>query len=81
MKYPILGYIPVLLGMGYAALGLANGGLTWVLPAAIAFVLSDLALGIETFVLPPDHAALRFTPYLIWPLYWGAQVGFLAAFI
>ncbi|MCF6234504.1 MAG: lysoplasmalogenase [Rhodobacteraceae bacterium] len=80
MKYPVLGYIPVLLGMAFAALGLANGGMAWVLPAAIAFVLSDLALGIETFVLAPGHAALRFTPYLIWPLYWGAQVGFLAAF-
>ena len=81
MKYPVLGYIPVLLGMTYAALGLANGGLVWVLPAAIAFVLSDLVLGIEMFVLPTGHAALRFTPYVIWPLYWGAQVGFLVAFI
>lgn len=81
LKGPVLGYIPVILGMGVGALTLpGQGTLFWVLPAALAFVVSDLVLAIETFVLPRDHPASRATPYIIWPLYWGAQAGFLAAF-
>lgn len=81
LKYPVLGYIPIILGMGVVALVLpGQGALFWVLPATLAFVTSDLVLAIEKFVLPRDHPALRATPFVIWPLYWGAQAGFLAAF-
>ncbi len=77
----MLGYIPVILGMGIAALALPGQGmLVWVLPAALAFVASDLVLAFETFILPKDHPVMRVTPYVVWPLYWGAQAGFLAAF-
>jgi uncharacterized membrane protein YhhN len=81
LKGPVLGYIPVILGMGVAALALpGQGGLIWVVPAALAFVASDIVLAIETFVLPGDHPVRRATPYVVWPLYWGAQAGFLIAF-
>jgi uncharacterized membrane protein YhhN len=81
LKGPVLGYIPIILGMGIAALVLpGQGALIWVLPAALAFVASDLVLAFETFVLPKDHPMLRATPFVVWPLYWGAQAGFLFAF-
>lgn len=81
LKGPVLGYIPVILGMGLAALVLpGQGALVWVLPGALAFVASDLVLAIATFALPKGHPALRLTPFVIWPLYWGAQASFLAAF-
>jgi hypothetical protein len=41
---------------------------------------SDRVLAAETFVLAQDHPLRRITPYAVWPLYWGAQAGFLAAF-
>lgn len=81
LKVPVLAYIPIILGMGVAALALPeSGALRWVLPAAIAFIASDLILATEKFLLPVDHPARTFTPYLVWPLYWGAQAGFLIAF-
>ncbi|UWQ84633.1 lysoplasmalogenase [Leisingera caerulea] len=78
LKGPVLGYIPIILGMGAAALTLPLG--TWALAAAAAFMLSDMVLAAETFVLPEDHVLRRITPFAVWPLYWGAQAGFLAVF-
>ncbi|APG47625.1 lysoplasmalogenase [Phaeobacter porticola] len=84
LKTPMLAYVPIIIGMGLAALTLPLGGavvgLALVLPAAIAFMASDIVLAFETFVLDQDHPARRITPYVVWPLYWGAQVGFLLAF-
>nr|WP_230981801.1 lysoplasmalogenase [Ruegeria pomeroyi] len=80
LKGPVLAYVPIILGMGLAALTLPQAGvLAWVLPAAAAFIASDMILATEKFLLPPGHPALRLTPYLVWPLYWGAQMGFALA--
>ncbi|QAX31683.1 lysoplasmalogenase [Leisingera sp. NJS204] len=78
LKGPVLAYIPIILGMGAAALTLPFG--TWVFAAACAFMLSDMILAAETFVLSAEHPLRRITPYAVWVLYWGAQAGFLAAF-
>lgn len=81
LKAPVLAYIPMILGMGVAVLALPEiGALRWALPAAAAFIASDLILAAEKFLLPPDHPAQKRAPYAIWPLYWGAQAGFLIAF-
>ncbi|WP_170412069.1 lysoplasmalogenase [Ruegeria atlantica] len=80
LKVPVLVYIPIILGMGITVLALPEAGaLRWALPAALAFIASDLILATEKFLLPDDHPAFRFTPYMIWILYWGAQAGFLIA--
>ncbi|WP_170769387.1 lysoplasmalogenase [Ruegeria lacuscaerulensis] len=82
LKLPVLGYIPIILGMGVTVLALPDtGALRWALPAAMAFIASDLILATEKFLLPAHHPALRMTPYLVWPLYWGAQAGLLIAFL
>lgn len=78
LKGAVLAYIPVILGMALAALTLPAA--TWVLAAACAFVLSDMVLAAESFVLPQDHPLRRAAPYAVWLLYWGAQAGFFAAF-
>ncbi|WP_298846132.1 lysoplasmalogenase [uncultured Ruegeria sp.] len=81
LKGPVLAYIPIILGMGVTVLALPDAGsLRWAFPAAIAFIASDLILATEKFLLPPNHPALKATPYLVWPLYWGAQLGFVVAF-
>ncbi|NOD45852.1 MULTISPECIES: lysoplasmalogenase [unclassified Ruegeria] len=81
LKGPVLAYIPIILGMGITVLALPDtGALRWAFPAAIAFIASDLVLATEKFLLPPSHPALKATPYLVWPLYWGAQLGFVLAF-
>ncbi len=81
LRVPVLAYIPIILGMGVTVLALPDvGALRWALPAALAFIASDLILATEKFLLPEDHAAQRLTPYFVWPLYWAAQAGFLLAF-
>lgn len=80
LRLPVLIYIPIILGMGMAVLALpGQGPLGWALPAALAFIVSDLVLSVEKFVLLDDHPALRFTPYVVWVFYWCAQLGFLIA--
>lgn len=81
LKGPVLAYIPIILGMGITVLALPDvGPLRWAFPAAMAFIASDLILATEKFLLPRNHPALKVTPYLVWPLYWGAQFGFVLAF-
>ncbi|MEY8841036.1 lysoplasmalogenase family protein [Cribrihabitans sp. XS_ASV171] len=81
LRDPVLGYIPVILAMGVAALTLPRiGGLALVLPAACAFIASDTVLAAGKFLIPEGHPAQRLVPWLVWPLYWGAQAGFLVAF-
>lgn len=81
LRGPVLAYVPVIIAMGIAALTLPfEGRLALVLPAALSFILSDLVLAAEKFLLPPGHPALRITSHVIWLFYWGAQAGFLIAF-
>ncbi|WP_353393233.1 lysoplasmalogenase [Ruegeria sp. HU-ET01832] len=81
LKGPVLAYIPIILGMGIAVLSLPDTDALWLaLPAALAFIASDLILATEKFLLPPNHPSRKLTPYPIWILYWGAQVGLLLAF-
>lgn len=77
MRGPVLAYVPIILAMGLAALTLTHLG--WAVPlSAAAFVLSDLILAAELFLLRPASRPARIAPYLVWPLYWGAQAGFAA---
>ncbi|MEX5576953.1 lysoplasmalogenase family protein [Pseudophaeobacter sp. A-200-2] len=81
LKGAVLVYIPIILSMGAAVATLpGQGALVWALPAALAFVASDVVLAFETFVLPEGHRLRRIAPYAVWPLYWGAQLGFWYAF-
>lgn len=75
LRVPVLAYIPVILAMGLAALGVPlTGALALVLPGALLFVLSDTVLALERFVLPRGHLMHRVAPFAIWPTYWGAQL-------
>lgn len=81
LQGPVMAYVPIILAMGLAALALPpEGALRYALPAALLFVLSDLVLACEKFLLPEGHPLLRVTPYVIWSTYWLAQLGFLSAF-
>lgn len=81
LRWPVLIYIPIILSMGLAAMTLPrSGALGGVLVAAGMFVLSDIILAFEVFVLRQGGLAQRLTPFAIWPLYWLAQLGFLLSF-
>lgn len=81
LQIPVLVYIPIILGMGACALTLPPEGALALVPlAAASFIASDLILAWEVFLFRPGHRLMRLAPYAVWPLYWGAQAGFLAAF-
>ena len=81
LRLPVMIYIPIILAMGLAALALPEGPTARLaIISAFAFAISDFVLAVEKFLLSDGHPARRVTPYVIWPLYWGAQAGFLAAF-
>jgi len=81
MRLPVLIYIPVILSMGAGVLTLPTlGPLALALPAALLFILSDFTLAVELFVLPDGHRLRRYTPFVVWPTYWGAQLLFFLAF-
>ena len=81
LRLAVLFYVPVIVGMGLAAMAVPAAGALWlVLPAALLFMASDTVLASELFLLRPDHPMRRITPFAIWTLYWLAQLGFLMGF-
>ncbi|NOX39141.1 MAG: lysoplasmalogenase [Alphaproteobacteria bacterium] len=74
-RVPVGLYTVAIAVMGIAATGLPfakSFGLA--LLGAGLFMASDIMLAIEKF-RPPDHnKARRYMPYLVWALYWFAQV-------
>ncbi|MDF1670008.1 MAG: lysoplasmalogenase [Roseovarius sp.] len=81
LRYAVIGYVPVILAMGVAALCVPTSGmLRLVVPSALLFMISDSVLAGELFLLRDDHPLRRATPYVVWSFYWLAQFGFLLAF-
>lgn len=71
LRWPVRGYVVIILMMALAALALpARHGL--LILGAMAFLTSDLLLSIEMFCLE-DGALRRALKYLLWALYWGGQ--------
>lgn len=74
LRIPVMGYVPIIMGMGIAALTLP---IVWPLGLVVLgagfFVASDFILALEMFVL--DDAARKKwrVPFLVWATYWPAQ--------
>lgn len=71
LRWPVRGYVAVIVAMALAAMGLPAGWTALTL-GVLAFVASDLVLALEMFVLrdgPWRGRAKR----LLWGLYWGGQ--------
>lgn len=71
LKAPVRGYVGVIVLMALAALGLParHGELQ---AGAVLFLLSDLVLAVEIFVLA-DGPARRAARHLLWAFYWSGQ--------
>lgn len=82
LRFAVVFYIPIILAMVLMAMTMPfSAGLMLILPAALLFMLSDLVLSFELFVLPDGHKYHRATPYAIWSFYWLSQALFLIAFL
>jgi len=74
LKWPVRGYVVIILGMGLMALGLpeVRNIALW---GAMLFVVSDLILSIETFVLAQDDPRRKWAGKAVWITYIAAQIG------
>jgi len=74
LKWPVRGYVVIILVMGIIALGLPQ--IRWIaLWGAMLFVVSDLILSIETFVLDQDDPRRKWAGKAVWITYISAQIG------
>jgi len=78
LRWPVMGYIAIIVVMGIAAFGTGDPIITL---AAVLFIGSDAVLSAELFLLPATATARKVTPFVIWTLYWGAQALFLYGFL
>lgn len=69
LRWPIRGYVLVILVMAAAALGLPFGAAT---VGAMLFVLSDLILAVDVFRFGPERANL-WRARALWLAYWSGQ--------
>ena len=74
LKWPVRGYVLIILVMAITALALPaiRHGALW---GALLFVLSDLVLSIETFVLSQDDPRRKWAGKAVWITYIAAQIG------
>ena len=74
LKWPVRAYVGIILLMALVALGLPDVRAV-ALWGALLFVVSDLILSIETFVLKPEDTRRKLAGKLVWITYIGAQIG------
>lgn len=74
LRWPLTGYFLIILAMGFTALAMPGSvGGRAITAGAMAFVLSDMVLGIELFRLKEGSPWRRLTGPAIWVLYFGGQ--------
>ncbi|MBM2713360.1 lysoplasmalogenase [Mesorhizobium caraganae] len=78
LRAPIAVYVAAILAMGISALTLDN---PWVIIGAVMFMASDGLLATEKFLVPaiaPNRAGIR---YVVWVLYYAAQLAITLGFL
>lgn len=73
LKWPVRGYVGIILAMAVVALGLPDARYVALL-GALLFVVSDLVLSLETFVMQPADARRNWAGKVVWVTYIAAQV-------
>ncbi|MBR9863082.1 MAG: lysoplasmalogenase [Rhodobacteraceae bacterium] len=82
LRFAVVAYVPVIIVMGGSALVLPDRGvLALALCGAFVFMLSDLILSLELFVIPEGSRWLYLTPFAVWGTYWCAQALLLAGLL
>jgi uncharacterized membrane protein YhhN len=75
LRHAVLGYIVIITSMGIAA-----ATLPWqpyyniVMLGVMLFILSDLILSMEMFLMTKEGWVAKLAPFFVWSLYWFAQL-------
>jgi len=72
--WPVRAYVLIIMAMGLVALGLPEAR-SMALWGALLFVISDMILSIETFVMPSNDPRRKLASKLVWITYIAAQIG------
>ncbi|PCH93418.1 MAG: lysoplasmalogenase [Rhodobacteraceae bacterium] len=82
LRHAVAGYICIITGMGIAVATLPwQGNYIYIIGGAVLFILSDLVLSTEVFILPADSRLRKITPFVVWSFYWTAQFLITAGFV
>lgn len=81
IRIPVMVYIAIIIAMGIAAISTIQNGSYVVLIGAGLFVLSDIILSTELFLLPVKHKLCSITPYFVWAFYWLGQVSIFSGVV
>lgn len=82
LRYAVAGYIFIITSMGIAAASLPwQANYNSVLLGILFFILSDLILSAELFLLSEDGSLRKIAPFIVWTFYWLAQVLITAGFV
>jgi uncharacterized membrane protein YhhN len=82
LRYAVAGYILIITLMGIAA-----ATLPWqqyysiVLLGVMFFILSDMILSMELFLLPESGWMRTIAPFAVWLFYWSAQLSITAGWV
>lgn len=75
LRFAVLGYVPVIVGLGIVALTLPVGeSFGFAVAGALLFVMSDFVLALDMFVLDRNGVVRKMTPFVIWSTYWAGQL-------
>jgi uncharacterized membrane protein YhhN len=74
LRIPVMVYITIIMCMGLSAISMTGQGITVAALGAGMFILSDVILSTELFLMRADHPMRRFSPLFVWLFYWMAQV-------
>jgi uncharacterized membrane protein YhhN len=82
LRYAVAGYIVIITTMGVAAASLPwQENYNTVILGVMFFILSDLVLSAELFILSKEGSLRKFTPFIVWSFYWLAQMLITAGFV
>lgn len=82
LRYAIAGYTVIITVMGIMAASLPwQENYNTVILGVILFILSDLVLSAELFILSKEGGPRIFTPMIVWAFYWFAQILITAGFV
>lgn len=82
LRYAVAGYIAIITTMGIMVASLPwQENYNTVILGVMFFILSDLVLSAELFILSNEGSLRKFTPFIVWSLYWFAQMLITAGFV
>jgi uncharacterized membrane protein YhhN len=80
LRMPVMVYIVIIMCMGLSAITTTSAGLNIACFGAFLFVISDMILSVELFLLSENNILRRVAPRFVWAFYWMGQAAIFIGF-